>query len=62
MTVTVTIRQNASSTPGVSARLTRVELSENARTTPTTASAPERPGTQCADRQVGLIAVIGSGA
>ena len=28
------MRQNASSTPGVSARLTSVELSENATTTP----------------------------
>ena len=39
-TLTVTIRQNATSTPGDSARLTSVELSENATTSPTTASTP----------------------
>ena len=38
--LTMTNRQKATRTPGVSARLTRVELSENAMTTPTTASAP----------------------
>ncbi len=32
--------QNATSTPGVSARFTSVELSEKAMTTPATASAP----------------------
>ena len=36
----MTIRQNATSTPGDSARLTSVELSENATTSPTTASTP----------------------
>ena len=40
ITLTVTIRQNATSTPGDSARLTSVELSENATTSPTTASTP----------------------
>src|SRR5919199_1931926 len=39
-TVTVTILQNARRTPGDSARLARVELSEKAITRPTTASAP----------------------
>ena len=39
-TLTVTIRQNATRTPGDSARLTSVELSENATTRPTTASTP----------------------
>ena len=39
-TLTVTIRQNATRTPGDSARFTRVELSEKAMTTPTTASTP----------------------
>jgi hypothetical protein len=38
--LTVSNRQNAMRTPGDSARLTRVELSENAITRPTTASAP----------------------
>ena len=38
--LTATRRQNATSTPGVSARLTSVELSENATTSPTTASTP----------------------
>src|SRR3954468_20722084 len=38
--LTVTIRQNATRTPGDSARLTSVELSENATTRPTTASTP----------------------
>lgn len=38
--LTPVIRQNATRTPGDSARLTRVELNENAITTPTTASAP----------------------
>ena len=36
----MTIRQNATSTPGDSARFTSVELSENASTSPTTASTP----------------------
>src|SRR3954470_12687892 len=39
-TLTVTIRQNATRTPGDSARLTSVELSENAATRPTTATTP----------------------
>jgi hypothetical protein len=39
-TLTVSIRQNATSTPGDSARLTSVELNENAITSPTTASTP----------------------
>ncbi len=39
-TVTITSRQNATSTPGDSARLTSVELSENAITRPTTARTP----------------------
>src|ERR1700710_2713730 len=38
--LTVTIRQKATSTPGDSARLTSVELSEKATTSPTTASTP----------------------
>ena len=38
--LTVTIRQNAKRTPGESARFASVELSENATTTPRTASAP----------------------
>src|ERR1700710_1845335 len=38
--LTVTIRQKATSTPGDSARLTSVELSENATTSPSTASTP----------------------
>ena len=37
---TATIRQNATSTPGDSARLTSVELSENAMTSATTATTP----------------------
>ena len=37
---TVTIRQNANSTPGECARFASVELIENATTTPTTARAP----------------------
>ena len=39
-TLTATILQNATSTPGDSARLTSVELSEKATTRPTTASTP----------------------
>ena len=39
--LTVTNRQNATRTPGDSARLTSVELSEKAMTTPTTASTPK---------------------
>ena len=39
-TLTAIIRQNATSTPGDSARLTRVELSEKAITNPATASTP----------------------
>ncbi len=39
-TLTMTSRQKATSTPGDSARLTSVELSEKATTTPTTASTP----------------------
>ena len=39
-TDTVVSRQNATRTPGDSARLTSVELSEKAMTTPTTAAAP----------------------
>ena len=39
-TLTVTIRQNATRTPGDSARFTSVELSEKAMTMPTTASTP----------------------
>src|SRR4051812_40033365 len=39
-TLTVTIRQNATRTPGDSARLTSVELSENPPTSPTTAKTP----------------------
>ena len=38
--LTVAKRQNATSTPGVSARLTNVELNENATTSPRTASTP----------------------
>src|SRR3954453_9771863 len=38
--LTVTIRQKATRTPGDSARFTRVELSENATTSPRTASTP----------------------
>jgi hypothetical protein len=38
--LTASIRQNATRTPGVSARLTSVELNENATTSPTTASTP----------------------
>src|SRR3954454_12867576 len=38
--LTTVILQNATRTPAVSARLTRVELRENATTRPTTASAP----------------------
>ena len=60
--VTVTNRQNASSTPGVSARLTRVELSENATTTPTTASAPSVRALRVRTGTAGVIAVIGTGA
>jgi hypothetical protein len=40
MTLTVSIRQNAIRTPGDSARLTSVELNENATTSPITASTP----------------------
>ncbi|HTE63781.1 MAG TPA: hypothetical protein VK631_25715, partial [Solirubrobacteraceae bacterium] len=40
ITLTATIRQNATKTPGDSARFTSVELSENATTSPTTASTP----------------------
>src|SRR3954452_5275508 len=40
ITLTVTILQNATRTPGDSARLTRVEPSENATTSPRTASTP----------------------
>ena len=40
-TDTVTSRQNARRTPGESALLTSVELSEKATTTPTTANAPD---------------------
>src|SRR4051812_32044421 len=39
-TLTTTIRQNATSTPGDSARFTSVELSENPTTSPSTASTP----------------------
>ena len=39
-TVATVSRQNATSTPGVSARLASVELSEKPMTTPATASAP----------------------
>ena len=39
-TLTQTMRQNATRTPGDSARFTRVELSENATTMPATASTP----------------------
>src|SRR3954453_861127 len=39
-TLTVIIRQKATSTPGDSARFTSVELSEKATTSPTTASTP----------------------
>jgi hypothetical protein len=39
-TLTVIILQNATRTPGDSARFTSVELSENATTGPTTASTP----------------------
>ena len=39
-TLTVTMRQNATSTPGDSARFTSVELSEKAMTIPMTASTP----------------------
>ena len=39
-TLTVTIRQKATRTPGDSARLTSVELSENATTSPITARTP----------------------
>src|SRR6185312_5907061 len=52
MTLTVTSRQNATSTPGDSARLTSVELSENATTIPTTASTPSAFGVS-ARSQVG---------
>ena len=38
--LTVTMRQNATRTPGDSARFTSVELSENATTRPMTASTP----------------------
>ena len=41
-TLTVTSRQNATSTPGVSARLTSVELSENATTSADDREHPER--------------------
>jgi hypothetical protein len=40
ITLTVTILQNATRTPGVSARFTSGELSENATIRPTTASTP----------------------
>jgi hypothetical protein len=40
MTLTIVNLQNATSTPGDSALFTNVELSENAMTSPTTASAP----------------------
>lgn len=40
MMLTVTMRQNARSTPEASARLTSVELSENAITSPMTARTP----------------------
>ena len=43
-TLTITILQNATRTPGDSARFTRVELSEKATTRPTTASAPHALG------------------
>ena len=39
-TLTAIIRQNATRTPGDSARFTSVELNENATTSPTTASTP----------------------
>jgi hypothetical protein len=39
-TLTVIILQNATRTPGESARFTRVELSEKAMTRPTTARTP----------------------
>ena len=39
-TLTISIRQNATRTPGVSARLTSVELSEKAATSPITANTP----------------------
>src|SRR4051812_47626559 len=39
-TLTTSMRQKATSTPGVSARLTSVELSENATTSPSTARTP----------------------
>ena len=40
-TLTMTILQNATRTPGDSARLPSVELSEKATTSPTTASTPK---------------------
>src|SRR5919199_6607132 len=56
-TVTVAILQNARRTPGDSARLARVELSEKAITRPTTASAPSAfaPGVS---GRVGEIAIV----
>ena len=60
----MTNRQNATSTPGDSARFTSVELSEKAMTTPTTASAPNVFALRARIR-VGLrrpgIAVAGTG-
>src|SRR3954447_14728526 len=55
---TVAILQNARRTPGDSARLTRVELSEKARTTPTTASAPSVFPSGARGRAVGGTVIV----
>src|SRR3954466_7393455 len=57
--LTVTRRQNARRTPGDSARLTSVELSEKATTTPTTASAPRVFALRARIRVGGAAAVMG---
>ena len=56
-TVATVSLQKATRTPGVSARLTSVELSENPTTTPATASAPNvnAPGVRRCDRASGLV-------
>src|SRR3954447_2525801 len=62
--LTVTSRQNATSTPAVSARFTNVELSENATTNPRTASTPTvfalSPRTQTGARAACETALIRS--
>ena len=57
-TLTVTIRQNATRTPGDSARFTRVELSEKAMTMPTTASTPSAFALRARVRVGGAVVVM----